>query len=378
MVIGILGYGDIGCGVCEMLSVRPEFRVKAICCEGHPARVQAAITGDYRDLAGDPEIGTVVELSQEAEPALEQVRACIEAGKHVVTANRPLMAAHWAELLNLAADRGVSLRCTAALGGVGWLSALEWCRRADTIHEVTGILNGTTNYILDTMHLSPVSFQAALGRAQDFGYTERDPALDLDGIDSLRRLVLTANAAFNTCLTPDQVLVRGIRGIQRRDVETVTAHGCCCRLLASAEHYTDTFTAVVEPTLVEQKDLEAAIHSNYNLLTFVSRQAGKQSVCSQGAGRYTTAYNVVQDLLAAAGGRAVPAVRPAPGPRVDNHAFVRRYYVRTAVSEPWLWSRTEERWETGVITCRLPAPDMHAWAEEARRKDPELFFAALR
>ena len=379
MVIGLLGLGTVGGGVYEMLASRPDIRVKYICCLERPDNVSAIVTRDLNQILEDPEVDTVVELMGGLDPALDYVTRSLKAGRHVVTANKLLLAHHYGELRKLALEQGVSLRYTAAAGGgIGWLTALERCRRADVIHEVSGIVNGTTNYILDTMHLSPVSFQAALSRAQDFGYAEKDPSADIDGWDSMHKLVISANVAFGTCLKPEQVLVRGIRTIQRRDIDTFLAHGYCCRLLATAEHYADTYTAVVEPTLVEQKDMEAAVHSNYNLISFVSRQAGKQSFYGQGAGRYPTAYNVVQDLIDVAAMRAGGFSATGEDARVDNRSYVRQYYLRTSVSDPWLWGRTEERWETGIITCRLAASELHAWAAEATQKDPELFFAALR
>ena len=379
MVIGLLGLGTVGGGVYEMLASRSDIQVKYICCLERPDNVSAIVTRDLNEILADPEVDTVVELMGGLDPALDYVTRSLQAGRHVVTANKLLLAHHYGELRKLALEQGVSLRYTAAAGGgIGWLTALERCRRADVIHEVSGIMNGTTNYILDTMHLSPVSFQAALSRAQDFGYAEKDPSADIDGWDSMHKLVISANVAFGTCLKPEQVLVRGIRTIQRRDIDTFLAHGYCCRLLATAEHYADSYTAVVEPTLVEQKDMEAAVHSNYNLISFVSRQAGKQSFYGQGAGRYPTAYNVVQDLIDVAAMRSGGFSATVEDPRVDNRSFVRQYYLRTSVSDPWLWGRTEERWETGIITCRLAASELHAWAAEARQKDPELFFAALR
>ena len=380
MVIGLLGLGTIGGGVYEMLSARKDLRVKYVCCLGRADQVtDAIVTRDFQDILKDPEVDTVVELIGGTDPALEYVSQSLRAGKHVVTANKHLIAGNYMFLRQLALDNGVSLRYTAAAGGgIGWLTALERCRRADVIHEVSGILNGTTNYILDTMHLSPVSFQAALSRAQDFGYAEHDPSADIDGWDSMHKLVISANVAFGVSIRPQEVLVKGIRSIQRRDIDTFLAHGYCCRLLASAEHYAQSIAAVVEPTLVETKDMEAAVHSNYNLISFVSRHAGKQSFYGQGAGRYPTAYNVVQDLLDVAATRAGGYSETADCVSVDNRTFVRQYYIRTSLSDPWLWGRTEERWETGIITCRLAATELHAWAAEARQKDPELFFAALR
>ena len=379
MIIGLLGLGNLGGGVYEMLSAREDIQVKYVLCQTQRTRIDATVVRDLQQILDDPEVDAVAELVGGLETGLDLVRRSLLAGKHVVTANKHLIHRCQRELLDLARQQGVFLRFTAAAGGgIGWLTGLERCKRADTIHEVTGIFNGTTNYILDTMHTSPVTFKAALSRAQDFGYAEKDPAFDLDGLDSQIKLVISANVAFDVSLDPDQVLVRGIRGIQRRDVETFLAHGFRCRLLASAEHYANSLAAVVEPTLVEQRDLEAAVHSNYNLLTFISRHAGKQSFYGQGAGRYPAAYNVVQDLLDIASGRLSYTSSSRPIDPIDNRTFVRQYYVRTSLSEPWLWTRTEERCESGVITCRLPAVEMHAWAAEARQKDPELFFAALR
>ena len=136
--------------------------------------------------------------------------------------------------------------------------------------------------------------------------------------------------------------------------------------------------AVMLGSLFPAGALEASVPSNNNLISLRGKYIGDLSFYGQGAGRYPTAYNVVQDLIDVAAMRAGGFSATGEDARVDNRSYVRQYYLRTSVSDPWLWGRTEERWETGIITCRLAASELHAWAAEARQKDPELFFAALR
>ncbi len=379
MVIALLGFGTVGEGVYRMLQDREDIRVKYVLCRRTPEHLNAILTHRIEDIVSDPEVETVVEVMGGLDPAEDYVCRALAAGKHVVSANKLLIATRYRRILNLAHANQVAVRCTAAVGGgIPWLIEIERCKRTDSIFEITGIMNGTTNYILDTMQSSDACFAQALAQAQNLGYAEQDPSSDIDGVDSCCKLVISANLAFDVFITRQDVEVFGIRTIQTRDIEDFRAHGLCCRLIASAEHYFDTVSAVVEPTLVSATDMEAAVRSNYNLISLVSHHAGRQSYFGQGAGRWPTAYNVLQDLLDIAAGVGSFYQARLLANNVDNSHFVRRYYVRTEAVSPWLEANTEARWSAGVITKPLPASRVHDWAARARQEDPGLFFAALR
>ena len=379
MVIGLLGFGTVGGGVYEMLRDRMCMDVKYVLCLENPEGLAGKLVRSVDQILSDDTVDTVVEVMGGLHPAREFVLQAMAAGKNVFTANKLLLAECYEELTKAAAQNHVALRCTAAVGGgIGWLTALERCKRTERVHELTGIMNGTTNYILDTMQTRGVSFADALHQAQELGYAERDPAADIDGEDILNKLVVSANVAFDALLQKADVPVFGIRSVQLADMQTFRERGWCCRLIASAEHYGEGVCAVIEPTLVRATDMEAAVHSNFNLISFISPNAGKQSFYGQGAGRFPTAYNVVQDLLdVAAGKKAFYAPLGARLP-VDNDSFVRQYYVRTTLDDPFLSANVAEIWPTGIVTAPLSAKRMHAWADDALERDPGLFFAALR
>ena len=245
MVIGLLGFGTVGGGVYEMLRDRMCMDVKYVLCLENPEGLAGKLVRSVDQILSDDTVDTVVEVMGGLHPAREFVLQAMAAGKNVVTANKLLLAECYEELTEAAAQNHVALRCTAAVGGgIGWLTALERCKRTERVHELTGIMNGTTNYILDTMQTRGVSFADALHQAQELGYAERDPAADIDGEDILNKLVVSANVAFDALLQKADVPVFGIRSVQLADMQTFRERGWCCRLIASAEHYGEGVCAV--------------------------------------------------------------------------------------------------------------------------------------
>ena len=222
----------------------------------------------------------------------------MENGKNVVTSNKALVCSFYDELLPLAKEKGVSFRSTAAVGGgIGWLSELERARRVQKIQEVSGIMNGTCNYILDNMTRQGLPYADVLKQAQQLGYAEANPSTDVDGIDTWHKVILSSNIAFGVTVDRDTVPVAGIRNIQAQDVENFKAHDLVCKLIATGKRTEKGCSIFVQPTLVKSGDLEAAVPMNYNLITFVGETSDRMSFYGQGAGRYPTAYNVVQDLV---------------------------------------------------------------------------------
>ena len=254
---------------------------------------------------------------------------------------------------------------------------LEKAAHANHISRVWGILNGTTNYIMDAMHGSDADFADVLAQAQALGYAEADPSADIDGLDIQRKLILSANVAFGVSLREADVPVFGIRNVRKADIARFQAHGCTCKLIAAAEQKGGSICAYVEPTLLGHDALEAAVPANFNLISMEGDRMGVQSFFGQGAGRYPTAYNVVQDLVDIRRGvhafytdSFVPAVP-------DNSGVQHRYYVRTRAALPELAALAEGDWDGAVITQPVPVSRMHALMAQALVQDSESFFAAL-
>ena len=338
MRIGLLGFGTVGKGVYELTSARDDMQVVRVLCRRELQLADAEVTHDFNDILQDTTIDTVVEAIGGLHPAFEYVKAALEAGKNIVTANKALVATYYDELLPLAEKMGVYFRCTASVGGgIGWLSELERVRRIETIHYVGGIMNGTCNYILDAMARMDLSYEEALGRAQALGYAEADPSTDVDGIDTWHKLIVSSNVAFGVSLDISGVPAAGIRNITKKDMDTFKKHGLLCKLISTGKCTDGVYSAYVQPTLVELGAPEAAVPMNYNLITLKGDVSGRQSFFGQGAGRYPTAYNVVQDCMDFLNGRGFYC-NYGEKVKVCNDEK-RSYYVR-GNTDAWLEANT--------------------------------------
>lgn len=379
MNAAILGYGTVGGGVYEILKDRPDITVKYVLDKAPVAELGAVSVTDFSVILEDGEVDTVVEVMGGLEPAYEYITAAMRAGKNIVTANKQLLAARYDELTALARETGVGFRSSAAVGGgIPWLPNLQRLKRLGTVNEVCGIMNGTTNYILSVMQKKGYDYESVLRDAQSFGYAEADPTADIEGLDIQRKLLLSANIAFDASLTEQQVPAAGIAGVTREDIAGFNELGYVCKLYATAKRVADgAVLAVVEPTLFKAETLEASVPANYNLITAVSQYAGRQSFFGEGAGRLPTAAAVVQDLLDLCEkkqGFYTQIAQPLPS---NNMCEERRYYVRYIVDTWFMDGCVEKRWGNGVLTRPVSPAQMHSWYVEARRNDPGIFFAAL-
>lgn len=239
-------------------------------------------------------------------------------------------------------------------------------------------MNGTTNFIMDAMHKSPVDFPAILKEAQDLGYAEADPSADIDGDDIRRKLCISANIAFDAVLEETAIPTFGIRTVTAEDIAAFKAHGFVCKLLAAAESTENGVCAYVEPTLVDAGDPEAAVPANYNLITYTAERVGRQSFFGQGAGRFPTASNVVQDCLTILSGDKSFYTGKADTAQLDGSAEAHPYYVRTAAPDDFLRSVTADHWGAGVVTSAVNTYAMLAWARRQLAADPSCFIAGIR
>ena len=314
MNIALLGFGTVGSHFYKLCEGRTDLHVAAVLSRRPRPELTCTVTADYDEIVRDPSIDIVVEVMGGIEPAYSDLCAAMRAGKHVVTANKQLMCAHFDELTGLAKENGVALRCTAAAGGgIPWLTSLSRAAQLDGIDAVEGILNGTTNYMLSAMTNSGADYAPALKTAQELGYAEADPTADVEGLDARRKLVLSADLAFGVNVKEDDIPCVGISSITAADIAKAKAEGLAYKLIARAEKSGNAVAAFVCPTLFPSSAPEAHTDGTGNLVTLFASRFGKQSFSGAGAGGYPTGSNVLRDCLdIAAGCRSFYADRFTP------------------------------------------------------------------
>ncbi|HZT50434.1 MAG TPA: homoserine dehydrogenase [Stellaceae bacterium] len=350
--IGIAGLGTVGAGTLRLLRENSALLARragrALVVTAVSARSRARergidLTGlrwedDPAALAAAPDIDAVVELIGGSEdPARALVTAALERGKHVVTANKALIARHGAELARLAEKRGVALAFEAAVaGGIPILKALREGLAANNVRRIYGILNGTCNYVLTTMRESGREFGDVLGEAQRLGYAEADPSFDIDGIDSAHKLALLAAVAFGTEVDFDGVHVEGIRHVSALDIEFAAELGYRIKLLGLARPTEHGLEQRVHACMVPRAAPIAHVEGVFNAVVVEGDFVGRIMLEGRGAGAEPTASAVVADLLDVAGGRsttsfAVPASQLKAAERAPMARHRGAYYVRLMV-----------------------------------------------
>jgi homoserine dehydrogenase len=315
--IGLIGLGTIGTGVAKVLrnnraviSQRLGFplelvRIADVDTERDRGVDLAGVRFD-RDAAGliaDPNVQIVIELIGGYGAAKQFILAAIEAGKHVVTANKALLAMHGREIFDAAAKRGVDVAFEASVGGgIPILRSLREGLSANRILSIHGIVNGTTNYVLTEMERTGAPFESVLKRAQDLGYAEADPTFDVDGIDAAHKLTLLVAMAYGADITPKDVHTEGIRGITPLDFEAAEEFGYRIKLLAIGRSHRDgqgreRVEARVHPTMIPADSLLAKVDGAMNAIAVHGDAVGPTLFYGAGAGELPTASAVVADLM---------------------------------------------------------------------------------
>ena len=347
MNIALLGFGTVGSHFYKLCEGRTDLHVAAVLSRRPRPELTCTVTADYDEIVRDPSIDIVVEVMGGIEPAYSYLCAAMRAGKHVVTANKQLMCAHFEELTSLAKEKGVALRCTAAAGGgIPWLTSLSRASELDEIKAVEGILNGTTNYMLSAMTNSGADYAPALRKAQELGYAEANPTLDIDGQDAAHKLTLLIRLAFGVDYPFTVLPVQGIRGMAPQDIAMARVFGYRVKLVAQVNRVNMDepddgpirLEAGVFPALVPQTYLLARVGGVYNAVRVESESSGSLFFHGRGAGALPTASVVLGDLMAVARGELPNNTGFAGGdiPRasiVPPSESVSKYYVRTMVPD---------------------------------------------
>ncbi len=312
--VAILGFGTVGSGVAEVIHkngqhiserVSNQIALKYILdIRDFPDSVFAdIIVHDFSVIERDPTVGVVVETIGGATIALDYTRRALLAGKSVVTSNKELVATHGYELMQLAKEKNVSYLFEASVGGgIPILKPIRTCLAANELSEITGILNGTTNYILTRMIRAGLSFEEALREAQANGYAERNPAADIEGHDACRKICILASLAFGRQISPGQVPTEGITSITLADVEYARSAGMKIKLLGRAIRRPSDgkVCAYVAPHLVPDESPLANVEGVFNAISVVGDAIGDVMFYGQGAGKLPTASAVVADVMDAA------------------------------------------------------------------------------
>lgn len=310
--IGILGFGTVGSGVVKLLQGNGallEKRLGGPIVIGRIADIDltrargvdvdpALLTTDAMAVIGDPNIDIVVELIGGRDAALRFCRETLSRGKHLVTANKALLATQGLELYRTAAKHRVSIGFEASVcGGIPLIRAVKEGLVADRVRSITGIVNGTCNYILTKMTESSRPLPEVLAEAQAKGYAEADPSLDLDGIDAAHKLQILATLAFGAYVPFDRIAVEGIRKIDASDIEYARDLGYRIKLLAIAKQSDGELEARVHPALVPEDHLLASVGGVYNAVYIVGEAVGSLMFYGRGAGQMPTASAVVSDIV---------------------------------------------------------------------------------
>jgi len=310
--VGLVGFGTVGTGVAKILLEKAEqLRAKTgiqlvlrrICdidiTSDRGIRVpEGALTTSLDELLGDPEIEVVVELVGGTTSAKEITLRAIAAGKSVVTANKALLAEAGRELFQAARERGVSISFEASVGGgIPVIAALRDGLIANEIESIIGIVNGTCNFILWRMAAEGTSYQEALAEAQRLGYAERDPTLDVEGVDSVHKLAILSALGFAADFHYDEIYVEGITHTDPTDIADAAELGYTLKLLAIGKRFGDELELRVHPTLLPNEHPLASVHDVFNGICVTGSAVGETMFYGRGAGQMPTASAVVADLV---------------------------------------------------------------------------------
>jgi len=310
--VGLIGFGNVGSGVIKILhdkrnllseKVGVEINIKKVCDKDFSAKRNVSldkslITKDAKDIIHDPQIDIIIELIGGIHPAKEYITEALKKGKHIVTANKALLAQAGSELFALARDRGKNIYFEASVGaGIPIIKSLREGLVANRFYNILGIVNGTSNFILSKMSSDNCNFSDALKEAKEKGFAEKDPTLDIAGIDSAHKLILLTYLCFGRLVNINDIFIEGIAEVSLADVTYAKELGFQIKLLAIAKKEKDELEVRVHPTLIPQEHLLSSVGGVNNAIYVSSDLAGNLLFYGPGAGQLSAASAVVSDLV---------------------------------------------------------------------------------
>jgi len=353
VVLGMLGLGTVGTGVVELLSKHRHLTLKKVAVKSldkeRAATPNCPLTTDVEEIINDPEIEVLVEVMGGENPTVSYLEQAIKKRKHIVTANKEVLAKHGPRLFALAKEHGVAIFFEASVaGGVPLLSTIHKGLEANEIESVTGILNGTTNFILSNMEAGN-SYAAALKEAQELGFAEADPTADVDGFDVAYKLSVLAALGFGHFVKPETIYKEGIRNITEEDMALAKEFGYRIKLLGTAARGDNSngsssnagFDVRVHPTLVPLDHPLASVSGPNNGILVRGHAVGQLTLIGPGAGKMPTASAVVGDLMNLAGALKLPdfasyfqpAIDASPASAVPPLQWKCPFYLRLVVKD---------------------------------------------
>lgn len=390
--IAVLGYGTVGSGVVEVINTNQDsinrragdaIRIKYVLdlrdFPGDP--VQKVLVHDYETIVNDPEVDIVVEVMGGLEPAHTFVKRALEAGKSVATSNKALVAKFGPELMDIARNKNINFLFEASCGGgIPIIRALNQSLTADQIDEVTGILNGTTNYMLTKMDMEGSRFESVLKEAQEKGYAEADPTADVEGYDACRKIAILSSLAYGKFLNYEKIHTEGITRITPEDMEYARTMGMSIKLLATSRKLSeDSYYAVVAPFLVGKNNPLYSVNDVYNGIFVHGNVLGDAMFYGSGAGKLPTASAVVADVVDEA--KHLHENMPnewndQPLPLADPDQVSGRFFVRVQTTDLSLirsvFGTIEQiqvpkaEGETGFVTAQMTLGQYKAKAAEIK------------
>lgn len=345
LIVGMAGFGTVGSSVYQVLKrnaaliharAGKQIEIKRVVCRKTDKVIlqtqgNVIASNDLNSIIDDPSISVVIEVMGGIEPAKTFILNALKNGKDVITANKALLATHGDEIFTEARKQNRSVFFEASVaGGIPVIKALREGLAGNQISEISGILNGTCNYILSAMHKTPLSFAEALKNAQQLGYAEADPTFDIEGLDTGHKLSILTSLAFGVPFHFDITAVEGIKGISSLDIQFAQKLGFVVKLLATVEKINDRLAYQVAPTLIPQNSILAQVSDAMNAVEIVGDAVGKTLFYGAGAGGEATASAVLADVINIAKGHK-SIVKPDSATAVtflDNNEKRNKNYIR--------------------------------------------------
>lgn len=389
MKVAILGYGTVGSGVFEVINSNPagiarrageEVTVKYVLdlrdFPGDP--VESVLVHDFAKIVNDPEVGVVVEVMGGVEPAYTFVKEALLKGKSVCTSNKELVAKHGAELLEIAKQKKENFLFEASVGGgIPIIRPLNQSLTVDEIQEITGILNGTTNYILTKMRDEGLDFDTVLADAQAKGYAERNPEADVEGYDAGRKIAILTSLAYGMQVDYEDIYTEGITKITKDDIAYALAAGADIKLFGTSRAVDGQVYAMVAPRMIDKSHPLYAVNDVFNAVLVRGNFLGDVMFYGKGAGKLPTASAVVSDVVDAVkhqGKHVMTLWNSRKLKLADMNTLVNKFFVRVPKNEKEKANRLfsvereftaeDVKGQYAFLAAPMAEGDFHAAAEQ--------------
>lgn len=388
--VGLLGFGTVGSGTYEILAEREKEISKIV---GDTVRVTKVlvkdrsevvgdfdftVTEDYKDIIEDPEISLVCELTGAKELGYKFIKEAMENKKHVVTANKAVVSKYFEEFKKIAKEKEVAFLYEASVGGaVPIIAGTKAQSILNKISEVRGILNGTCNYLLYKMFTEESDYAETLKICQELGYAEADPTDDVEGFDTMRKLRILSSLAYGSEILEEDIELQGISAIKKEDVRELKGKNKVVKLLAFSKVVDNKYMAVVEPTILDEKDAIGAIPLAINTVSIKGNNMQELQFSGPGAGKLPTGNAVVNDIMDALSGKYYNDLDSNTVLNNNNQEFSGKYYVRAEKGKVEIKS-TEKNSDDNydyIYTDEIKRTDLIKILEDSKVKN--YFFARI-